>query len=73
MPVVLLGPGGGLVVGRTESTPHILVVEDLHLKCEIFLQLPTRKKVIVVAVARGGWLARHSTIKEVHPPHRMDL
>ena len=31
--------GCALIVGCAESAPHILVVEHLHLKCEILLQV----------------------------------
>lgn len=34
-----LNTRGGLVVGGAESSAHILVVQDLHLKREVFLQL----------------------------------
>ena len=34
-----LHSGGGLVVAGSESSPHILIIEDLDLKCEIFLHV----------------------------------
>ena len=34
-----LHTGGRLVVGGSESTTHVLVVKDLHLEGEVFLQL----------------------------------
>ena len=34
-----LDAGGGLVVGRTESAAHILVVQHLHLEREVLLQV----------------------------------
>ena len=34
-----LHSGGGLVVTRSESSPDVLVIQDLDLKCEIFLHV----------------------------------
>ena len=34
-----LDPGGGLVVARTETSPHILIIEDLHLECVVLLHV----------------------------------
>ena len=34
-----LHSGGGLVVTCSESSPDILIIEDLHLECEIFLHV----------------------------------
>ena len=31
--------GGRLVVGGSESTTHVLVIKDLHLESEVFLQV----------------------------------
>ena len=34
-----LHSGGGLVVTRSESSPDVLVIQDLDLECEIFLHV----------------------------------
>ena len=34
-----LDPGGGLVIARPESSPHIFVIQDLYLECVIFLHV----------------------------------
>ena len=34
-----LHPGGGLVVARPESSPYILVIQDLHLECVVLLHV----------------------------------
>ena len=34
-----LHSGGGLVVTRSESSPDVLIIEDLDLECEIFLHV----------------------------------
>ena len=34
-----LHSGGGLVVARSESSPDILIIQDLDLECEIFLHV----------------------------------
>ena len=34
-----LHSGGGLVVTRSESSPDVLVIQDLDLKCEVFLHV----------------------------------
>ena len=33
----------------------------------------SRIQQIGCGLQRGGWLARHSTIKEMGPPHRLDV
>ena len=34
-----LHPGGGLVVAGSEPSPHVLVVQDLDLECEVLLHV----------------------------------
>ena len=34
-----LHSGGGLVVTRSESSPDVLIIQDLDLECEIFLHV----------------------------------
>ena len=34
-----LDPGSGLVVGRAEAAPHVLVVQHLHLEAEVLLHV----------------------------------
>ena len=34
-----LHPGGALVVGGAEPPPDVLIVENLHLECEVLLQV----------------------------------
>ncbi len=42
-----LDTSGGLVIGGSESTTHVLVIQNLHLESEVFLQLLTNKRYFV--------------------------
>jgi hypothetical protein len=60
-----LHAGRGLIIGGAEPPPHILVVEHLHLKGEVFLELRggggtflmiiTRKGSLIPKVSSGFW------------------
>lgn len=41
-----LDTGGGLVVGGSETTTHVLVIEYLHFEGEVFLQLYLEKGMV---------------------------
>ena len=34
-----LHSGGGLIVACSEPSPHVFIIQDLHLECEIFLHV----------------------------------
>ena len=40
-----LDSSGRLVVGGSESTAHVLVIQHLHLEGEVFLQLNTKTDI----------------------------
>ncbi len=45
-----LDTSGRLVIGGSESTTHVLVIQHLHLEGEVFLQLLTNKRYFVKKV-----------------------
>ena len=51
-----LDSGGRLVVGGPKSSPNVLIVQHLHLKCEIFFELNGKKLTFLMIMTRKGSL-----------------